>query len=104
MWQQDTADTNVDGEITWEGDALTWCDALTYCENSTLAGHSDWRLPNVRELHSVVDYGRFDPAIDPVFAAQSMWYCSSTTLASNSDEAKVVGFGVGGISHGLKGP
>jgi hypothetical protein len=31
------------------------------------AGHSDWRVPNVRELQSIVDYGRFDPTSDPVF-------------------------------------
>jgi hypothetical protein len=31
------------------------------------AGHRDWRLPNSRELGSIVDYGRYNPAIAPAF-------------------------------------
>lgn len=65
MWQQ-----NDDG-ITRD-----WQNALSYCENLTLATHSDWRLPNAKELHSIVDYSRSpdatnSPAIDPLF------FCSS---------------------------
>ncbi len=55
---------------------MDWASALAYAEESTLAGHSDWRLPNVKELQSIVDYNRApnssDPskegaAIDPIF-------------------------------------
>jgi hypothetical protein len=66
MWQRDWADVSGDGQSTVE-DRLVWCDASAYCENLSFAGHDDWRLPNVRELQSIVDYGRVDPAIDPVF-------------------------------------
>ena len=42
----------------------------------------------LRELHSIVDYGRFSPtadAIDPIFGPTSgSFYWSSTTKASNS--------------------
>jgi hypothetical protein len=31
------------------------------------AGRRDWRIPNVKELQSIVDYGRFQPALDPIF-------------------------------------
>ena len=60
-----------DDEIT-----LDWPGALLYAKNSELAGHSDWRLPNVKELQSIVDYSRspsaedtenIGPAIDPIF-------------------------------------
>ncbi len=73
MWQQDTADTNGDGVIELgplSSDRRPWCEALAFCENLTFAGHDDWRLPNIRELQSIVDYGRGDlsrfiPSIDP---------------------------------------
>ena len=42
-----------------------WADALAYCkEGLTLSGKSDWRLPQVRELHGIVDYKESGPAID----------------------------------------
>jgi len=37
----------------------------------SFTGHDDWRLPNVRELQSIVDYGRANQAIDPVLGAVS---------------------------------
>ncbi|WP_208889304.1 DUF1566 domain-containing protein [Polaribacter sejongensis] len=55
---------------------LDWKSSLKYAEESELAGHSDWRLPNVKELQGIVDYsyapGAKDtsldrPAIDPIF-------------------------------------
>lgn len=38
------------------GKGVEWKDALVYAKNSKLAGYSDWRLPNVKELQSIVDY------------------------------------------------
>ncbi len=55
------------------GKGISWSDAVKYAESSKLAGHSDWRLPNVKELQSIVDYRyapsskQFKPAIDPKF-------------------------------------
>ena len=37
---------------------MNWEDALTYAGNLTLGGHGDWRLPNAKELQSIVDYSR----------------------------------------------
>lgn len=31
------------------------------------AGHGDWRIPNVKELSTFLDYGRSFPAMDPAF-------------------------------------
>lgn len=59
------------------GQGVNWEDALGYAEGSELAGYSDWRLPNVKELQSIVDYSRspsasdaenVGPAIDPLFS------------------------------------
>jgi poly(3-hydroxybutyrate) depolymerase len=96
---------NADGTITDEATGLTWMKAdsgqgmnwpaaLEYAEALTLAGHDDWRLPNAKELQSIVDYSRSpdtsgSPAIDPVFETTEItneggkkdfgWYWSSTS-------------------------
>ena len=46
---------------------MNWEEALSYAENSTEAGYSDWRLPNVKELQSIVDYSGVFPALDTKF-------------------------------------
>jgi hypothetical protein len=76
MWQKDTADVNDDGQVD-SADTLLWNDAFTYCENLSFAGHDDWRLPQQRELFSIIDVNRTNPAIDPVFGALSVAYWSS---------------------------
>ena len=55
-----------------DGSGHLWEEALSYAEVNEFAGYSDWRLPNVKELQSIVDYTRSpgtsnSPAIDPVF-------------------------------------
>ncbi len=84
-WQQETAP----GEYTW-------AEALQYCEDLDLGEQTDWRLPNIRELHSIVDYGRYDSAIDPVFGVQpTSWCWSSTSSVYEPNHAWVVYFGAG---------
>ena len=83
---------NGDGTVTdratglmWQkaddGTARNWEDSLAYAENLQLAGYSDWRLPNQKELHSIVDYG-YIPAINPIFniADPKAWFWSSTPV------------------------
>ncbi|MFC1669325.1 DUF1566 domain-containing protein [Spirochaetota bacterium] len=59
-----------------------WTDAMAACENLDFAGKTDWRLPNVVELHSLVDVDKsplidtaFFPNIPGIFA----YYWTSTT-------------------------
>jgi hypothetical protein len=63
--------------LTWmkadSGQGMDWPSALQYAEGMDYAGHSDWRLPNAKELQSIVDYTRSpdttgSAAIDRVFA------------------------------------
>ena len=61
---------NRDGKLNWE-EALQWAEELTY------ATHSDWRLPNAKELQSIVDYTRSpattkSPASNKVFETSSV--------------------------------
>lgn len=56
--------------------AMDWKSALLYCEGLDLAGEK-WRLPNAKELQSIVDYSRSpdttgSAAIDPVFEVSSI--------------------------------
>ena len=78
-----------------DGKGRDWEEALAYAENLELATHSDWRLPNAKELQSIVDYTRSpqttnSPAINPIFetteikdpegnAGQYPFFWSSTT-------------------------
>ena len=51
-------------------------------ENGTgFAGHNDWRIPNRRELESLTDIGRFQPAINPIFHRGCTEGCKNTTCA-----------------------
>jgi Protein of unknown function (DUF1566) len=85
MWQQRD-----------DGQTRDWPAALAYCEALNLAGHGDWRLPNVKELQSIVDYRRHDPALDERFLKQTDhrgWFWSSTTHGDNIAQADYVCFG-----------
>ena len=77
----------------------TWTSALTAANASTLAGHDDWRLPNIMELQSLVETGCYNPSINttmfPVTA--STYYWSSTTYAPNASNAWGVYFNVGSL-------
>jgi len=101
--------------LTWtqsdSGTGLDWEGALNYCENLDYAGCDDWRLPNAKELHSIVDYSRSpdtsnSAAIDPVFDTSSITneagqldfpaFWSSTTHATaegSADSAVYITFG-----------
>jgi hypothetical protein len=94
--------------LTWqqgEPGAMTWVSALSYCEGLSLGDHSDWRLPNIRELESLTDYTRFNPAIDKSFFpnASAAYYWSSTTSAGGPAGAWYVDFFSGGFIYGYKG-
>ncbi len=72
------------------GSTFVWDGALSYCNELSLAGHDDWRLPNAKELQSIVDYTRApdaaqaaqqSAAIDPIFdiTNEDSYFWSSTT-------------------------
>lgn len=50
--------TNDSGHFLGEEGAMDWDDALDWAENLDYAGYDDWKLPDAKELHSVVDYTR----------------------------------------------
>jgi hypothetical protein len=96
---------NDDGTITdaatglmWtksdSGAGMNWEQALSYAEKLGRAGYDDWRLPNAKELLSIVDYTRAPDAIDPAkrgpatdptfdLSRTESWFWTSTTHGDN---------------------
>jgi len=97
---------NFDGTITdratglmWmandSGTALNWSDALAYAENLNNASHTDWRLPNPKELQSIIDYQYAPDSRNPLYVGPAInttffnltetesWFWTGTTLLEN---------------------
>ncbi|MFH2122585.1 MAG: DUF1566 domain-containing protein [Pseudomonadota bacterium] len=93
--------------LMWQkgDDAISrdWQSALAYCEDLTLLSKSDWRLPSIRELKSLVDDSRYYPAIDPAFRSHSSSYWSATSVTGQPvGNAWVVNFSNGDDNWYLK--
>jgi hypothetical protein len=112
-------------DLRWSGngDEMTvwdWQSKVNREASSGFAGHSDWRIPNVKELQTIVDYERFNPAVTRTFdgdrcglgctdirtAACSCTamsaYWTSTTFAGRPADAVVVAFHLGLIETRAK--
>jgi len=107
MWVQDgyanqvtdpaTAHT-VDGDW-WK---YTMTNAIYYCERLVYAGYDDWRLPNLKELFSIADFGKLNPCIDENFftGTKSSGYRSSTYYVTPGVGSFTVSFSYGAVGSG----
>lgn len=84
MWQKATADINLNDRLD-DQDKAAWCEALEYCDNLELAGHVDWRLPNVKELESILSYAENGPFFP--FEWNGTVYWTSTSNVEKPEEA-----------------
>lgn len=98
-------DTTGQNARTWQA-ALGAAQKLAsgYCGLTDGSTAGDWRLPNVRELLSLIDYSQLSPALPSghPFLNTFPWYWSSTTEANNTDFAWRVDFVIGNSSRHAK--
>lgn len=96
---------------TWSGDcrgdykSYTFKGAQTAASSTDFAGHTDWRVPNVAELNTLVErWGTTNPATNrilfPRTPAEYFW--SSSPYVGSSDYAWVVGFNYGSVSFSTR--
>jgi hypothetical protein len=87
-WQAESSATNMD-----------WQEAKFYCEslNSTsFGGKSNWRLPTIRELISIIDRNKTSPAIDQIFSnTKPADYWTTTPHQSRENNVFVINFELG---------
>jgi hypothetical protein len=88
VWEKLSDDTSIhDKDNTY-----TWANAFAYkiaiLNQERFAGHDDWRVPNVTELQSLVNYGAVGPAVDAAFNTNCVQWCTvlncSCTLGGNT--------------------
>lgn len=90
---------------TWTGTTCTgtatqyrWADALSQAQSTSFATYTDWRLPNVKELVSIVERRCANPAVnETIFPATSTWgyWTNSPNVSGMGTHAQMVGFGQG---------
>jgi hypothetical protein len=95
MWTKDANLPDGIGEFQWALDYVAGMNAGTY-ENY---GFTDWRLPNIREIKSLIDYERYKPVLTtghPFINVQgdfnNLFYHTSTTHSANHTHTYCVSF------------
>lgn len=89
--------------LQWQDDntagskLASWTEAIDYCENTLiLGGYNDWRLPNINELNSIIDYTRYDPALNiskfENYSASPTYWSSTSSYGGGLDRAWTVFF------------
>lgn len=93
MWQQIPTSTD-----------FTYAEAVAYCDSLSLAGHTDWRVPSLKELFSISDFNSGWPYIDTnVFTLASGTVIKDEQYWSNNEYVGITVEGgenaVFGVNH-----
>jgi hypothetical protein len=84
--------------------SMTWEEALLYASALSLAGKTDWRLPNIKEIQSLNDEKLFKPSFNKSYftAVSSGNFWSSTTMSNTSAKAWDINVDYGIVSYNDK--
>ncbi|MCI5189078.1 MAG: DUF1566 domain-containing protein [Candidatus Electrothrix sp. AW5] len=109
MWKQCVEGLSGSDCTTGSADTFTWQEALQQpgvVNGTGFANYTDWRLPNIRELRSIVEEQCFNPAINatrfPSTPGSYVW-SGSPAISYNSDCAWSVDFSDGRSFHNIVG-
>ncbi|TGL79175.1 DUF1566 domain-containing protein [Leptospira yasudae] len=88
------------GNVNGSSSIYNWGDALRYCKGAltrkppVLPAGKSWRLPNIKELKTIVDRSQMNPAMDTnvLIIGTEDYFWSSTTVVSNPSSAWTVSF------------
>jgi four helix bundle protein len=96
-WESNSGAGNCIGTATTH----TWGAALALANDKTFAGHTDWRLPDIKELASLVAANRYDPAINSTIfpATPSYHFWSGSPKAEHGSGAWNVYFKSGSVDY-----
>jgi len=100
MWKQCREGLSGNACTTGETKTFTWQESLAIDYTKKFANHTDWRLPNIKELKSLVASNCYGPSINetifPVTGTTRVsGYWSSSPDADNSSNALLVYFSQG---------
>jgi Protein of unknown function (DUF1566) len=82
--------SNGDGSVHDVANLYSWDHAFSVhvatLNSTSFAGHADWRVPNVKELQSIVNYENLSPAISPAFNTNCTSPCTVLTCSCTQSE------------------
>jgi Protein of unknown function (DUF1566) len=92
--------TNLSWQRAFSPTPSAYLQALAYCTSLGLDGFADWRLPNYKELFSIVDTTKSAPAIDattfPGTPSAMFWSSSAAPPSNTGGQAYSIDFTFGG--------
>ena len=98
IWEVKTNDGSIhdkDNKYNWQNARDVFIAAVNA---EKFGGFSDWRMPDIKELTSITDLGRYGPAIDTDFFPNTSWglhWSSTTSVGIYTGGAWTVGFSDG---------